>query len=94
MTLAQVLLGVCVEGKGTTLCYKDWDNELLTDNQIKYACTDVVVPYMIGDMLQNEYGCNLHFMQSPNLGSNPLDDIEDVGDQQVHLCFIENQQTR
>jgi hypothetical protein len=93
-TLAQVLLGMRVEGKGTALRYKDWDNELLTDSQIHYACTDVVVPYMIGDMLQNEYGCNLHLMQSPNLSSNSSDDIEDTIDQQVHLCFIENQQTK
>jgi len=93
-TLAQVLLGVSVEGKGTALRYKEWDNELLTDDQIKYASTDVVVPYMIGEMLQNEYGCNLHFVQSPNPSSDSSGDIEDIEDQHVQLCFIENQQTK
>jgi hypothetical protein len=93
-TLAQELLGVAIGGKGTNVRYKHWDNKQLTENQIKYACTDVVVPYMVGDMIQKEYGCDLHVTQSPYPSTNSMDNNEDGEVQRSQLHFVEDPQTK
>jgi hypothetical protein len=93
-TLGPVLLDVVVENKDTETRYKDWDNESLTKDQIKYACTDSFMPYKITEMLQSEpYDFDLHVSQSPIPAANSTDSDDDGGGQQV-LRFVENQQTK
>jgi hypothetical protein len=94
-TLAQELLGVAIGGKGTDVRYKHWDNKQLTENQIKYACTDAAVPYMVGDMIQKEYGCDLHVTQFPYPSTNFMDNNEDGEEvQRSQLHFVEDPQTK
>jgi hypothetical protein len=89
--LSEAVLGVGLpDKKSLYLRIYDWNAEQLKEDKVRYTTFDAFVSFRIGEILHNDYGCNLRLSPTPVPDSSPTleKDSEEEEEEQEHKKIL------